>query len=161
MRRLPRNCPPEYSSEDCIVSDSLIPINMVIGSVYTLKPLRILIVDDSQTARRMLRAILWSRQWTVCEAEDGMSGVQKFEELKPDAVVLDLAMPDIDGVEAAKRMAAVNPEVPLILFTVLEIQGLEKPAQEAGISAVVPKNHAWSLIGNIENLVQRAAPPSM
>jgi two-component system, chemotaxis family, chemotaxis protein CheY len=134
---------------------------MVIGSVYTLKPLRILIVDDSQTARRMLRAILWSRQWTVCEAEDGMSGVQKFEELKPDAVVLDLAMPDIDGVEAAKRMAAVNPEVPLILFTVLEIQGLEKPAQEAGISAVVPKNHAWSLIGNIENLVQRAAPPSM
>ena len=134
---------------------------MVVGSVYTLKPLRILVVDDSQTARRMLRAILWSRQWTVCEAEDGLSGVQKFEELKPDAVVLDLAMPDIDGVEAAKRMAAVNPEVPLILFTVLEIQGLEKPAQEAGISAVVQKNHAWSLIGNIENLVQRAAPPSI
>jgi two-component system chemotaxis response regulator CheY len=124
-----------------------------------LKPLRILIVDDSQTARRMLRAILWSRQWTVCEAEDGRSGVQKFEQLKPDAVVLDLAMPDMDGVETAKQMAAVNPEVPLILFTILEIKGLERPAQDAGISAVVPKNHAWSLIGNIENLVERASRP--
>jgi CheY-like chemotaxis protein len=126
-----------------------------------LKSLRILIVDDSQTARRMLRAILWSRQWTVCEAEDGRTGVQKFEELKPDAVVLDLAMPDMDGVETAKQMAAVNPEVPLILFTILEIQGLERPAQEAGISVVVPKNHAWSLIGNIENLVERAGHPAM
>jgi CheY-like chemotaxis protein len=124
-----------------------------------LKPLRILIVDDSQTARRMLRAILWSRQWTVCEAENGRTGVQKFEELKPDAVVLDLAMPDMDGVETAKQMAAVNPGVPLILFTILEIQGLERPAQEAGISAVVPKNRAWSLIGNIENLVERSGHP--
>jgi CheY-like chemotaxis protein len=129
--------------------------------VTPLRPLRILIVDDSQTARRMLRAILWSRQWTVCEAEDGRTGVRKFEELKPDAVVLDLAMPDMDGVETAKQMAAVNPEVPLILFTILEIQGLERPAQEAGISAVVPKNLAWSLIGNIENLIERAGHPAM
>jgi two-component system chemotaxis response regulator CheY len=121
-----------------------------------LKPLRILIVDDSETARRSLRAILWSRQWSVSEAEDGRTGIQKFEELKPDAVVLDLAMPDMDGVAAAKQMSAVHPEVPLILFTVFEIQGIEGPAHEAGISAVVPKAHAWSLIGNIENLVGQA-----
>jgi CheY-like chemotaxis protein len=124
--------------------------------VPPLKPLKILIVDDSESARRGLRAILWSQQWAVCEAENGRAGVQKFEELKPDAVVLDLAMPDMDGVEAAKKMSAVDPRVPLILFTVFEIQGIERPAQEAGISAVIPKNHAWSLIGNIENLVGRA-----
>jgi CheY-like chemotaxis protein len=124
------------------------------------KPLRILIVDDSEQARRGLRAILWSRQWAVCEAEDGKTGIQKFEELKPDAVVLDLAMPDMDGVAAAKQMSAVNPEVPLILFTVFEIQGIEKPAHEAGISAIVPKSNAWSLIGNIENLVERAQLPN-
>ena len=121
-----------------------------------MKPLRILIVDDSETARRGLRAILWSQQWAVCEAENGRTGVQKFQELKPDAVVLDLAMPDMDGVEAAKKMSAVNPKVPLILFTVFETQSIQRPAQEAGISAVVPKNHAWSLIGNIENLVGHA-----
>ena len=121
-----------------------------------MRPLRILIVDDSEPARRGLRAILWSQQWAVCEAENGRTGLEKFQDLKPDAVVLDLAMPDMDGVEAAKKMSAVNPKVPLILFTVFETQGIEGPAQEAGISAVVAKSHAWSLIGNIENLVGQA-----
>ena len=101
----------------------------------------------------MLRAVLWSQQWAVCEAENGRTGVQKFEELKPDAVVLDLAMPGMDGVEVAKKMSAVNSKVPLILFTVFDVEGIEGPAQAAGISAVVSKGHAWSLIGNIENLV--------
>src|SRR4051812_47579751 len=117
------------------------------------KQLSILIVDDSQAARRGLRAVLWSRQWTVSEAEDGRTGIQKFEECKPDAVVLDWMMPDMDGVETAKRMSAVHPEVPLILFTVFEVKGIEKPAHDAGISSVVPKSRAWSLIGNIENLI--------
>ena len=92
----------------------------------------------------------------MCEAENGRTGLEKFQDLKPDAVVLDLAMPDMDGVEAAKKMSAVNPKVPLILFTVFETQGIEGPAQEAGISAIVAKSHAWSLIGNIENLVGHA-----
>src|ERR1700721_2370284 len=62
--------------------------------------LRILVVDDSKTTRRVLSPLVWSR-WTVCgEAENGASGVTKFRELKPDVVVLDLAMPDIDGIEA-------------------------------------------------------------
>ena len=57
---------------------------------------RILVVDDSEIVRRMLSTILRSRHWTVCgEAENGWSGVKKFQELKPDVVLLDLAMPDI------------------------------------------------------------------
>jgi chemotaxis response regulator CheB len=64
--------------------------------------LRVLIVDDSETIRRMLGAILRSRRWTVCgEAEDGQSSVQKFHQLKPDVVLLDLSMPDITGIEAS------------------------------------------------------------
>ena len=125
------------------------------------KPLSILIVDDSQVARRGLRAILWSRQWIVSEAEDGRTGIQKFQECKPDAVVLDWMMPGMDGVQTAKHMSSVHPEVPLILFTVFEVTGIEKPAYDAGISSVVPKNRAWSLIGNIENLVERATHSPM
>lgn len=120
-----------------------------------LKPLNILIVDDSQTARRMLRAVLWSQQWKVSEAEDARTGIRKFEELKPDAVVMDLAMPDMDGVEAARHMSAVDASIPIVLFTIIPFSGLERPARDAGISAVVPKNEAWSLIGQIDNLVQR------
>jgi DNA-binding NarL/FixJ family response regulator len=116
--------------------------------------LRILIVDDSETTRRILRAIVRSREWTVCgEAETGRSGIKKFQELKPDLVLIDLAMPDINGIEAAKRMSVLNPRVPLILFTVLDLEGLETAAREAGICAIVSKAQAWDLIKSIETAV--------
>jgi two-component system chemotaxis response regulator CheY len=116
--------------------------------------LRILIIDDSETTRRILRAIVHSRDWKVCgEAETGRSGIAKFQELKPDLVLVDLAMPDINGIEAAKRMSALDPRVPLILFTVLDLQGLEKAALEAGIWAIVSKAQAWNLISTIETAV--------
>ena len=102
--------------------------------------LRILIVDDSKITRRILGTIVRSRKWTVCgEAENGRSGVKKFQELKPDVVLLDLSMPDFNGIEAAKRMSALDPTVPLILFTILEIEGIEIAAREAGIRAIVPR----------------------
>jgi DNA-binding NarL/FixJ family response regulator len=116
--------------------------------------LRILIVDDSETTRRILRAIVRSRAWTVCgEAESGRSGIKQFQELRPDLVLIDLAMPDINGIEAAKRMSTLNPRVPLILFTILDLEGLEKAAREAGISAIVSKAQAWDLIKSIETVV--------
>jgi two-component system chemotaxis response regulator CheY len=118
--------------------------------------LRVLVVDDSETTRRILRLLLGFRlNWTVCgEADNGRSGVRKFHQLQPDVVVLDLAMPDMDGIEAAKLMALDNPKIPIILFTVLDIDGLERVASEAGISAIVPKTEAWNLLGSIESLVQ-------
>jgi DNA-binding NarL/FixJ family response regulator len=116
--------------------------------------LRILIIDDSETTRRILRAIVHSRDWKVCgEADSGRSGIAKFQELKPDLVLIDLAMPDINGIEAAKRMSSLNSRVPLILFTVLDLQGLEKAASEAGIWAIVSKAQAWNLIETIETAV--------
>ena len=116
--------------------------------------LRILIVDDSETTRRILRAIVRSREWTVCgEADTGRDGIKKFQELNPDLVLIDLAMPDINGIEAAKRMSVLNPRVPLILFTVLEMQGLEQAAREAGICTIVSKAQAWDLIKSIEMAV--------
>lgn len=124
--------------------------------------LRILIVDDSEITRRILRTILHSRHWTVCgEAENGMSGVGKFHELKPDLVLLDLSMPDINGIEAAKQMSASDPSVPLILFTILEVDGIERVAREAGIRAIVPKTEAWTLIGSIESVVKRGSNPQI
>jgi two-component system, chemotaxis family, chemotaxis protein CheY len=116
--------------------------------------LRILIVDDSETTRRILRAIVRSREWTVCgEAENGRSGIRQFQKLRPDLVLIDLAMPDINGIEAAKRMSTLDPTVPLILFTVLDLHGLEKAAHEAGICAIVSKAQAWDLIKSIETAV--------
>jgi DNA-binding NarL/FixJ family response regulator len=117
--------------------------------------LRILVVDDSEITRRILSTILRSRHWTVCgEAENGWSGVRKFRELKPDVVLLDLAMPDINGIETAAWMTASDPTVPLILITILEIDGIESAAKKAGFRAIVSKSDAWNLIGSIETAVR-------
>jgi two-component system chemotaxis response regulator CheY len=118
--------------------------------------LRILVVDDSEVSRRIIGTILRSRHWTVCgEAEDGKDGVEKFQELKPDVVLLDLSMPDMTGIEAAQQMSASNPTIPLILFTILDIEGLGAAAHQAGIQVIVPKSEAWSLIGSIESVANR------
>jgi DNA-binding NarL/FixJ family response regulator len=120
--------------------------------------LRILIVDDSETTRRVVGTILRSRHWTICgEAENGRTGVEKFQELKPDVVLLDLSMPDMTGIEAAQQMSAADPKVPLILFTILEIEGIGYAAREAGIRAIVPKSEAWSLVASIERIANRQA----
>jgi CheY-like chemotaxis protein len=116
-----------------------------------LSALRILIVDDSDVTRRILGVIVRSRQWTVCgEADNGWSGVKKFNEVKPDLVLLDLAMPDMDGIEAARLMSGSDPTVPIILFTVLDLEGLETRAHQAGICAVVSKAQGWNLLKTIE-----------
>jgi two-component system chemotaxis response regulator CheY len=121
--------------------------------------LRILIVDDSETTRRILRAIVQSREWTVCgEAVTGRDGIAKFEELKPDLVLIDLAMPDINGLDAATGMTAINSTIPLVLFTVLDLPALAEPARKAGIAEVVSKAQPWNLLSTIERVVAARLP---
>ncbi|HEX3121861.1 MAG TPA: response regulator transcription factor [Rhodanobacteraceae bacterium] len=121
--------------------------------------LRILIVDDSETTRRILRAIVQSREWTVCgEAVTGREGVAKFDELKPNLVLIDLAMPDMNGLEAATAMAAIDSNIPLLLFTVLDLPALAEPARKAGIAEVVSKAQPWNLISTIERVVAERLP---
>ena len=129
------------------------------SQVFNMEPkaLRILIVDDSEITRRVVGTILRSRNWTICgEAENGRTGVEKFQKVKPDVVLLDLSMPDMTGLEAAQQMSASNPTIPLILFTILDIEGIGNAAREAGIRAIVPKSEAWNLIPNIERVACQA-----
>ena len=122
--------------------------------------LRILIVDDSDVTRRILSTIVRSRHWTVCgEAENGWSGIKKFQELRPDVVLLDLAMPDINGIEVARMMSGLDRSVPIILFTILDLEGIEKAARNAGIRAIVSKGECWNLLSSIEMLIDPSQRP--
>jgi two-component system chemotaxis response regulator CheY len=124
--------------------------------------LRILIVDDSEATRRLLRAIIGSREWSVCgEAENGLLGVEKYEALKPDLVIIDLALPDMNGIEVAKRMSSLDSSIPLVLFTILDLEGLEGPARQAGICQVVSKAQVWDLIRTIDTAVTQHRPPKV
>jgi DNA-binding NarL/FixJ family response regulator len=127
------------------------------GKMASLKDLRILIVDDSDTTRHILGTLVRSREWTVCgEAENGWTGVKKFNELMPDLVLLDFAMPDINGIEVATWMSASNPTVPIIMFTILNLDGFERATRKAGICAVVFKGESWTLLKSIETAVAQS-----
>ena len=120
-------------------------------------PLQILIVDDSDVTRRIVSTIVRSRHWSVCgEAEDGWSAIRKFQELKPDLVLLDLAMPDINGIEVARMMSGLDPTVPIILFTVMDLKGLDSAARHAGVYAVVSKAQCWNLLKSIETAIAQS-----
>jgi two-component system, chemotaxis family, chemotaxis protein CheY len=119
--------------------------------------LRILIVDDSETARRVAGTILRTRNWTICgEAENGRTGVEKFQKLKPDVLLLDLSMPDMISIEAAQQMTTANPSVPLILFTIVMTKEIGIAGREAGIRTIVPKSDTWSLVADIEPIANEA-----
>jgi two-component system chemotaxis response regulator CheY len=123
--------------------------------------LRVLVVEDSLTARQMIRAILQTRHWTICgEAENGLAGISQFQSLKPDVVILDFTMPGINGIETARRMSKLDPAVPLILFTLFDAEELNKTALAAGFCATVSKMHAWDLVGAIESAISRDNTPS-
>jgi DNA-binding NarL/FixJ family response regulator len=125
--------------------------------------LRILIVDDSLSMRRIIATILTAHSgWQICgEAENGLSGIDMFQELNPDLVLLDFGMPDINGIEAASRMSRANPMIPLILFTIWDIEGFEREAVKAGICAVVRKSEAWKLIAQIESVFAQKSKPTI
>jgi two-component system, NarL family, response regulator NreC len=89
----------------------------------------------------MLRTCLeQDPQWRVCgEAENGKQAVEKVEELKPDIVLLDLQMPLMDGLEAARRIKAIAPNTTMLMFTMHASAELLHEAQAAGIRNVVSK----------------------
>jgi DNA-binding NarL/FixJ family response regulator len=102
---------------------------------------RILIADGSDVVRRLLRLLIESRPgWSVCgEAGNGEEAVRKASELKPDAVILDLAMAELNGLLAAREICKALPTVPVLLHTVNNIPVVISEAKKYGIRRVVGK----------------------
>src|SRR5215469_10716480 len=113
----------------------------------TSMPLSVLIADDSATIRHVVRSYLQrSPDWHICgEADDGETAVELVRSLKPDAVVLDLSMPVMNGLDAAQQMANMSPKTRIVLFTSHDSGILRVHAAEAGIKAVVAKDGMASL----------------
>jgi two-component system, OmpR family, response regulator len=80
-------------------------------------PLRVLVVDDEQALTELLSMALRYEGWELRTAADGASAVRTAREFRPDAVVLDVMLPDIDGLEVLRRMRAEQTEVPVLFLT--------------------------------------------
>jgi CheY-like chemotaxis protein len=119
-------------------------------------PQCILIVDDNASIRHILRAEFERRDWKVEEARNGREAIEKAEESKPDLIVLDLAMPVMNGLEAAPVLRPMLPTVPIILFTLYADRLLEREALSAGITVVVSKDAALKTLLNRAQELLRA-----
>lgn len=122
----------------------------------TQVPKCILVVDDSALIRRMIREML-ERQvgWEVCgEAANGREGIEEAQRLKPDLVVLDLSMPVMNGLEAARELKRLLPSLPLVMFTNFTSLQLSKEVLSAGVSAVVSKDKIEGLVHSIQALLE-------
>ena len=106
----------------------------------------VLIVDDSTLIRSSLRSwIEGNADFQVCgEAENGMAAVQKVEEMHPDIVILDLQMPVMDGLEAARKISNIAPDTAMVMFTMHPSRELLKVAQAVGVRDVVSKTDQLS-----------------
>ena len=117
---------------------------------------RILIADDDSAIRRLIGRVIQSHaDWSVCgDAADGEQAVDKAAELHPDVIVLDLAMPHMNGLQAAREIARTQPETPLLLLTVQQVsKELTKEAVLAGFKGAVSKSTGSEVVRAIESLL--------
>lgn len=101
---------------------------------------KILIVDDSRTSRRILKGILESAGHEVIgEAMNGEEGYQKYADLQPDLVTLDVTMPVLDGIGALKKIKADYPDAKVVMVTAAGQKSKMVEAVQAGADEFIPK----------------------
>lgn len=119
-------------------------------------PTRILIADDNHAVRTALRHLLEGAgvdQWEIVEAEDGLDTIVKAQEFKPNLIILDLVMPGMDGLAAARELSRLLPEIPLLMHALHHSPQLELEAQKVGVRRVVPKADTTSLVSAIRQFL--------
>ncbi len=101
---------------------------------------KILIIDDAAFMRTMLKDILTKGGYEVVgEAESGTTAIDKFKELQPDLVTMDITMPEMDGISAVKEIKKVNPNAVIIMCSAMGQQAMVIDAIQAGAKDFVVK----------------------
>jgi two-component system chemotaxis response regulator CheY len=101
---------------------------------------KILIVDDAAFMRMMIKEILSKNGFEVVgEANDGVQAVEKYKELTPDLVTMDITMPEMDGVTALKEIKKINPDAKIIMCSAMGQQAMVIDAIQAGAKDFIVK----------------------
>ncbi|WP_368654825.1 response regulator [Ornithinibacillus sp. 4-3] len=101
---------------------------------------KILIVDDAAFMRMMIKDILTKNGFEVVgEAQDGAEAVEKYKELEPDLVTMDITMPEMDGITALKEIKQVNPNAKVIMCSAMGQQAMVIDAIQAGAKDFIVK----------------------
>src|ERR1700722_9287192 len=120
-----------------------------------MKPLRILIADDHDLMVRGIRDLLLAHAgWEVCaEAHTGREAVEKTETSKPDIVVMDISMPELNGIVAAKKIRKSSPNIEVLILSLHFSDQVVREVLEAGIRGYIIKSDSdRDLVRAIESL---------
>jgi DNA-binding NarL/FixJ family response regulator len=123
-------------------------------------PKSVLLVDDNAAIREALCQLFTSQaDFEICgEAKNGQEAIEKARELRPDLIVMDLSMPVMNGIEAARLLKRSMPTVPLVIFSEYSDVFSENEARSAGVSALVSKSqHLSILLGKARALLHDVA----
>jgi len=131
--------PQDYLAR-CHISEGFLPFAPA-ATVNDGKPIRILIADDSASMRKVLRSFLEElSNLEICAvARDGAEALESARVLKPDILILDVAMPQLNGVEVASIAKKMLPRAKVILFTMYDDRIGETLAKHAGVDVVLAK----------------------
>jgi two-component system chemotaxis response regulator CheY len=101
----------------------------------------ILVVDDSPTIRKILSFMLRKKDYIIAEAEDGIDAMEKLSHVQADLILVDLNMPNMDGIEFAKNLRSnyYYMDTPIIMLTTTKDEDLKKNAFDAGINLFLNK----------------------
>ncbi len=105
---------------------------------------RIVVADDQEVVRRRVVATLMSRgDVDVCaEASNGKEAVEKTRELNPDLVILDITMPELNGLDAARQIRSFAPNLPILILSVHKSKQVVEEAKKIGVRGYVTKGDA-------------------
>ena len=120
-------------------------------------PIRVLTVDDEPAITELLRMALRYEGWEVTTADSGLSAVQAAREVRPDAVVLDIMLPDFDGLEVMRRIRAEQPDMPVIFLTAKDAVDDRISGLTAGGDDYVTKPFSLEeLVARLRGLLRRS-----
>jgi DNA-binding NarL/FixJ family response regulator len=122
---------------------------------------RILVADDNATIRKSLNLLLSEHtDWIICgEASDGQEAVAMANELKPDLIILDLAMPVLNGLQASAVILRSTPKVPIVIYTLHQSEQVDLESKHAGARRVIYKGeNARALVQCLEELLSESIP---
>lgn len=118
---------------------------------------RILVADDNAAVRHYLRSLLeLQNSWRVCdEARTGSEALERVKENPPDVILLDFQMPDLNGIDVARQVTKLFPEIPILMVTIHLSNQLTEEARKAGIRGVCSKTDVGSIVGAVDALLHQ------
>lgn len=134
--------------------------NPQVAMHQSIRQPRILVIDDGDSVRDVIRIFLEHAGFEVCgEGADGVQAIEEAKRLKPDLIVLDLAMPRMNGAEAASVLSTTMPNVPVVVLTLYRNVLGSALASAVGVSAIIDKTDGLDkLVKCVQSLLAANAP---